>query len=311
MKTIVKIWMLLVCCTGLLLASCNDDEISDAKQALISLIREAETLILETEEGTNEGDIAPGSKKILQARIDQAYYIMNNTDRDEGYVNAGKQLEEAMAAFNANIVKAGIPRFGLGSKMNLGASADWGLEDAFTVEMKVRYTEFASGDQSIISNESGAGGFMVRNNGSQLQFYIYDADINNWNGGGCCTIELNKWYHIAATYQAGGKMVFYLDGEQVSSVNCGTLATSASDLQLGTSPYYTDRYMRGDIQYVSIWEDARTASEVAADTACDFDGTEEGLMAYWPLTLNVGTDITDQTGNHVAAMTDITWMDAE
>ena len=169
----------------------------------------------------------------------------------------------------------------------------------------------ASGDQSIISNEAGAAGFMVRNNSNQLQFYIYDADINNWNGGGCCTIELNKWYHIAATYQAGGKMVFYLDGVQVSSVNCGTLAASASDLQLGTSPYYSDRYMRGDIQQVSIWDDVRTAAEVAADVACDFDGTEEGLMAYWPLTLNVGTEITDQTGNHVASLVDVTWLDVD
>ena len=116
---------------------------------------------------------------------------------------------------------------------------------------------------------------------------------------------------VAATYQAGGKMVFYLDGVQVSSVNCGTLAASASDLQLGTSPYYSNRYMRGDIQQVSIWDDVRTAAEVAADVACDFDGTEEGLMAYWPLTLNVGTEITDQTGNHVASLVDVTWLDVE
>lgn len=236
---------------------------------------------------------------------------MNNTSREEGYTNAAKLLEEAIAAFKANVVKPGIAHFGLGSKMNLGASSDWGLEDAFTVEMRVRFSEFASGDQCIISNESGTGGFMVRNNGNQLQFYIYDADANNWNGGGCCTIELDTWYHIAATYKAGGKMVFYLDGAQKSSVNCGTLAASASDLQLGTSPYYSDRYMRGDIQNVSIWEDARTADEVASDVKCSFTGTEEGLMAYWPLTLNVGTEITDETGSHVAVMTDITWLDAE
>ena len=195
--------------------------------------------------------------------------------------------------------------------MNLGASSGWGLEDAFTVEMRVRFSEFAPGDQCIVSNESGAGGFMVRNNADQLQFYIYDADINNWNGGGCCTIELGTWYHIAATYAAGDKMVFYLDGKQVSSVSCGTLAASASDLQLGTSPYYSDRYMRGDIQHVSIWEDARTADEVASDVECSFTGTEEGLTAYWPLTLNVGTEITDETGSYVAAMTDVAWLDAE
>ena len=69
--------------------------------------------------------------------------------------------------------------------------------------------------------------------------------------------------------------------------------------------------MRGDIQHVSIWEDARTADEVASDVECSFTGTEEGLTAYWPLTLNVGTEITDETGSYVAAMTDVAWLDAE
>ena len=110
MKTIVKRLALMLCCAGLFLASCSDDEASDAQRTLMEVIREAETLVAEVEEGTSEFDIAPGSKKILQAWIDQAYFIMNNTSREEGYANAAKRLEEAIAAFNANIVKPGIVR---------------------------------------------------------------------------------------------------------------------------------------------------------------------------------------------------------
>ena len=84
MKTIVKRLALMLCCAGLFLASCSDDEASDAQRTLMEVIREAETLVAEVEEGTSEGDIAPGSKKILQAWIDQAYFIMNNTSREEG-----------------------------------------------------------------------------------------------------------------------------------------------------------------------------------------------------------------------------------
>ena len=83
MKTIVKRLALMLCCAGLFLASCSDDEASDAQRTLMEVIREAETLVAEVEEGTSEGDIAPGSKKILQAWIDQAYFIMNNTSREE------------------------------------------------------------------------------------------------------------------------------------------------------------------------------------------------------------------------------------
>ena len=150
---------------------------------------------------------------------------------------------------------------------------------------------------------------MIRNNDNQLQFYINNG---GWAGGTVLTMELNRWYHIAATYEAGGDMNFYVDGDLVSTVaNCGTMVASTTDLQAGTAPSYNDRYWRGDIQNVSIWEDVRTADEVAADVACDFAGTEDGLMAYWPLDLNAGTSITDETGNHVAELSDVTWIDVD
>lgn len=308
MKNILKSLAALFC-AGLLITSCSDDNFSDTREALQSVIREAEMLIAQTQEGIKKGDIAPGSKATLQTRIDQAYHIMDNTSWEDGYTNASKLLKDAIAAFKANIVKEGIPHFGLGSKMNLGASADWALESMFTIEMKVRFSEFASGDQCIIANESGAGGFMIRNNGNQIQFYIYDSKINNWNGGGCCTIEKDTWYHITASYKENDKMKFYLDGVEKSSVNCGKLAVSSSDLQLGTSPFYNNRYMRGDIQHVSIWSEVRTADQVIADAACNFSGTEPGLKAYWPLDLNIGTELTDKTGNHIAKLIDVTWRD--
>ena len=42
--------------------------------------------------------------------------------RMEAYTNALKILDDAIVAFYANTVKAGVPLFGLGSKMNLGYS---------------------------------------------------------------------------------------------------------------------------------------------------------------------------------------------
>ena len=107
-------------------------------------------------------------------------------------------------------------------------------------------------------------------------------------------------------------MHFYLDGRLVKSVACGkAIVEPTCNLQLGTAPSYSNRYMRGNIQHVSIWADVRNEAEAAADVACDFSGTEEGLKAYWPLTLNVGSEITDMTGRHVAKMTDVKWTDPE
>lgn len=308
MRNILKRAILLLC-VPIIWCSCNDDDTSSSRQMLESLIQQAEAIVANSNEGTEEGDIAPGSKAILQTRIEQAYYIMMNTSWDEGYDNAYKQLEDAITAFKENIVKAGIPYFNSGSKMNLGPVGEWDLTDEFTWEMKVRFDEFASGDQNIISCEQGNGAIMIRNNGSNLQFYVNDG---NWQGGTCCTIELNKWYHIIATYKANDKMRFYLDGHLERTFSCGKAhVVPTCNLQLGTAPSYTNRYMRGNIQHVSIWADVRTDEEAAADVTCNFSGTEPDLKAYWPLTLNVGTEITDKTGNHVAKMIDVKWNNPE
>lgn len=81
-----------------------------------------------------------------------------------------------------------------------------------------------------------------RNHGANPQFYVNDG---SWKGGTCCTIELNKWYHITATYKANDKMHFYLDGRLVKSFACGkAIVEPTCNLQLGTAPSYSNRYMQ-------------------------------------------------------------------
>ena len=74
MKTILKKFAAFLC-AALVLCACSDDDYSEAHQTLMALIRQAESLVEESTEGIEEGDTAPGSKKALQARIDQAYYL--------------------------------------------------------------------------------------------------------------------------------------------------------------------------------------------------------------------------------------------
>lgn len=285
--------------------SCADDDPSATYVQLEECIREAELLIADTQEGLEEGNIAPGSKKVLQKRVDWAYFILRNSERDEAYENATVQLKEDIEIFHTNIVSAGIPLFGFGSKMNLGLAKTWQMEESFSIECRIYYTEFAPGDQNIISCEGQSKGWMLRGSGNKVQFYIQQ---NGWNGLSTPVLELNRWYHIAATYSKNGEITLYLDGVKTNASKCKELIVSDQvDLQAGTSPSYADRYMRGYFQDLSIWNDVRTATEIATDVACNFNGTEEGLKAYWPLNLNVGTDIKDKTGTYTATVTGVTW----
>ena len=289
-------------------SGCKEEDMSMAKTDLLNKIQEVESILLNSEEGINEGNYAPGAKSELQTSIDWAYFILENSFQDTAYVNAVSILDEAITNFQSNVVKAGIPNFSAGSKMNLGPCGDWKMEDCFTFECKVRYNEFAAGDQNIISCEGGNGGWMVRSSGNIIQFYIND--LGSWNGCTTSTLELNRWYHVAVSYQQGEEISLYLDGKKVSSSPCNKLQLKSSvDLQLGTSPAYADRYMRGCIQQISLWNDVRSEQEISSDVQSVFEGTEEGLEAYWPLDLNLGTEITDATGKHITKLSNIIWID--
>lgn len=308
-NSIMKIKYISLLLTWLIMFNgCGNDENSTAKGNLSDMIQKANMILSETEEGMEEGDYVPGSKLALQTYVDWAYYILENSDSDKAYDNAASTLNNVMDNFYVNIVKAGIPHFDSGSMMNLGPCGDWSFKDCFTVECRVRYTELASGDQNIISCEGGVGGWMLRSSGNVVQFYINDA--GGWNGCKTSVLELNRWYHIAASYQKGGDITLYLDGEKVGSSKCSTLSfTPITNLQVGTSPNYTSRYMRGYIQNLSLWKNCRTEQEVSTDVKCDFKGTEDGLNAYWPLNLNLGSEIKDITGNHVAILANLMWED--
>lgn len=218
------------------------------------------------------------------------------------------QLEPVEYTFPLTIQES-IPRFNQGSKMEMGVMSDYSIMQGFTVELRARYTELAGGDQCVISCEGEpACGFMLRSSWSNIQFYV-GAVNGGWQGISYGSLSIGEWYDFAVTYMAEDQIKLYVNGQLVASGNCGTMRESVNTLQAGTSPLYSGRYMRGDIQHISIWNTVRTAEQIQADyeQGYNFDGTEEGLEAYWPLTVNYGSPVEDKTGKHSATFTNVTW----
>lgn len=209
-----------------------------------------------------------------------------------------------------DFIQESIPRFGQGSYMSMGASQDWDLTGSFTIEVRARYTELAGGDQCVVSCEAGGpdSGFMLRSSGTNLQFYIGAVNAG-WQGVGWGSLNIGEWYDFAVTYKANTEIALYVNGSKVASGGCGTMAQSRSLLQAGTSPFYSSRYMRGDLQHISIWAQAKTPEEIKKDVeqGYDFSGEEEGLKAYWPLTVNFGDSLEDKTGKHTATFGNVNW----
>ena len=102
-------------------------------------------------------------------------------------------------------------------------------------------------------------------------------------------MNVNQWYHVAATV-ASGTLSLFVNGErQVSGTFDGTTTANDRPINIGASPGWDGRIWNGSIDEVRIWDYARSAEELAANQVTDFTGEEEGLVLYLPFREGDGT----------------------
>ncbi|WAS91756.1 LamG-like jellyroll fold domain-containing protein [Nannocystis punicea] len=90
--------------------------------------------------------------------------------------------------------------------------------------------------------------------------------------------QRGRWHHVAATFD-GGTYRIYVDGALVH--------TSATSKPPVASPVRwigrVDNSFVGDLAEVRLWKVARTQAQIQADMNRRLQGTESGLVGYWPL----------------------------
>ena len=109
--------------------------------------------------------------------------------------------------------------------------------------------------------------------------------------------RLEAWAHYTVVYD-GGEASFYLDGVPTGSGADRTIGTgSSSVLTLGNHEDGTDP-LNGRLADVVIWNEARTAEEVAdfvsgAAAPADLGG----LVGHWPMDEGSGSEARDASGH--------------
>ncbi len=95
-------------------------------------------------------------------------------------------------------------------------------------------------------------------------------------------LKLDKWQHIAATYDTKD-IVLYLDGEQVSSAKLdGNSVRTFDKIVIGNwAPKFKEGAFHGQIDEVRLWNYARSKEEVQSNRFRILDVIETGLAAYW------------------------------
>lgn len=145
---------------------------------------------------------------------------------------------------------------------------------------------------------------------NQLQLATYN---NNVSDPALTLSELNKWYHIAVTWN-DYRIFFYIDGKLVyedflvlyENLNLGVIyrgseSDSNRSFWIGYS-YDAGRYFPGYMAEVRIWNRALSQEEIRSEN--HFYSVPEdspGLVGYWKLNEESGFEVKDHSpsGNHM------------
>lgn len=147
----------------------------------------------------------------------------------------------------------------------------------------------ASGGFMGIIVKQYAYGLFAYTSGTTTYFILY-----NWSGTSILsntTISINKWYHVAASFQpsASGNSSLYVNGVLETSGTINVFNQSVS-FMIGWSNA-AGQYFNGYIDEVRVWNVVRTQSQIQQTYNKRISVTTLGLTGYWNMEQGSGTTL--------------------
>ena len=114
--------------------------------------------------------------------------------------------------------------------------------------------------------------------------------------------SIGVWEHVAWTYQ-NNVVTIYKNG-----ISLGTLNLTGAQLMWK----YIGKNIRsvyGEVDEIRFWDDKRTATEIKDNMFKELSGTESNLIAYYKMTDQSGSTVTDNSSNNNnGIITGATWV---
>ncbi|WP_373844258.1 LamG domain-containing protein, partial [Bacteroides heparinolyticus] len=179
-----------------------------------------------------------------------------------------------------------------GKDMNL-TTAEW------SIETWVWMDGFAINNQAIINSGSGKAG---RANEIYIRFGDAPIPYNSLQiktlGSQVNTVTLfepNKWYHLTITYDAGGLVTIYVNGEKDVTLQTKGGMVNFDQMELVTSgSWFRNTCKMGQLR---LWKKAITPSQIKSNMYLGINPKNPDLMGYWRLDEGKGNVFKDATPN--------------
>lgn len=195
---------------------------------------------------------------------------------------------------------------------------DMNLNNSFTVEAWVyaasandfsRVFDFGGGPENnnLWLGFSGGSG--------QMEFEAWNGTLrdNSFHVTTSEVVPLNTWIHVTAVYDDSNKMAYiYWNGAvkacgKMDLTHQGTITRNCN--YFGKSNWSEDSPFNGKMHDMSVWNTAKTQTQIQSDMNNTFSGSEANLVAYYPLTEGSGATVSDVTGKFNGTLTGVNWVD--
>jgi len=279
-------------------------------------IDRAEDLIANSKEGINPGDYQPGSIQKLQEVLNWINKKINTSGKQGDIDDAVLKLDTAIETFLSSIIS---PAFVYvkqtpGSFIEISSDLKEVFKNSFTIETQIYVidlNQLGFSNNAFTMTEEPQRGFNVR--------YFSDGTIQSVVGVGGAWPETprdnqstkmvaNEWVNLAMSYD-GAEQRLYVNGDLVYSQNAVMDFPPVTPFVLGNSFSFNDRVCNALFKEFRVWNKVLEASEIQSNLTASFDGTEDNLEAYFPLTSNLGDSFSDVSGNYTAQLVgDVVWV---
>jgi hypothetical protein len=199
---------------------------------------------------------------------------------------------------------------GVDDYVSLGNPASLNFTGTLTLEAWVK-VEATNGLRNIVAH-----GYALSPNGEViLRVSNGTYQVGSWNGADHGTsspippADVGQWVHLAGTYD-GTTWRLYRNGVQVNAAIDATGAvTVTANWAIGARGTGGERFFKGEIDEVRIWNVARTQAQLQAYMTQPVTSTATGLKGYWRFNEGYGNNAYDITTNHITAtlLNGVTW----
>ena len=186
--------------------------------------------------------------------------------------------------------------------VSCGTDASLRPANAISYEAWIKPQEFQENWVGIFTNlqdntvnESGYGLVYY---GGEVRAYMMTTSMaaNAWNDAAGVAVPLQKWSHVACTYD-GNFIRVYLNGVAKDSMAAtGEIDWEFLPLDFRIGMFYDNNEAvpyRGEVDEIRVWNYARSINEIRTTMCRRLQGNESGLVGYFPLNESFGVIAND------------------